>query len=286
MEIAEVLSGFRRIFVLRLLIVGVRIRAGRDFGLFHRNRKARRSLGRSGGPGGAGSGQRAQREPPIGRRLSGSSRTSLEDHALTSRDFFVLAEMYATRCGPWGKHRCRTSLSWKVISIVAASHFPSWVTPGTTRRSSKAPLSSGHGPLAGGDGKSVGWFEGTIGCRRKPYAVRPISCGFALTVGVVLMTAAVLYPLMATLQGAHRRGGQRAAEGQIDTLRFWQRHRQARQRTTRPQLPGHDLRRPDRRGHGAQRVGDPQPDQGSFLDDVGKFDSRRDPAEAGQAGRR
>jgi HD-GYP domain-containing protein (c-di-GMP phosphodiesterase class II) len=76
-------------------------------------------------------------------------------------------------------------------------------------------------PLAGADGKAVGWFEGIY--RLSPETLNGVQTDImrilALTMGTVLMTVIALYPLMSSLQGHIVAAARELLRANIDTLK-------------------------------------------------------------------
>jgi HD-GYP domain-containing protein (c-di-GMP phosphodiesterase class II) len=222
MEIAEVLSGFRRRLVLRLLMVGVLASAlaGASAYFIETERLEETLVDQAALEARAlvsVLNVTADRAAPQ-RKL----KDFLEDHAVTSRDFFVLAEMYD------GSLRSVGEASLPDFSFVE-SHFErdrqsfpelgdTWYNKAVIEGSTYLQVMV---PLAGGDDKAVGWFEGIY--RLSPETLGAVETDImrilALTVGAVLMTAAVLYPLMASLQGHIVAAARELLRANIDTLK-------------------------------------------------------------------
>jgi HD-GYP domain-containing protein (c-di-GMP phosphodiesterase class II) len=222
MEVAEVLSGFRRRLVLRLLMVGVlaSVLAGAAAYFIETERLDETLVDQAALEARALASilnvNTDQAAPQ--RKLKGF----LEDHATTSRDFFVLAEMYD------GSLRSVGEASLPDFAFVE-SHFErgrqsfpelgsTWYTKAIIEGSAYLQVMV---PLAGGDGKAVGWFEGIY--RLSPETLDGVRTDImrilALTVGAVLMTAAVLYPLMSSLQGHIVAAARELLRANIDTLK-------------------------------------------------------------------
>ncbi len=155
-----------------------------------------------------------------GGEISGSAegrlKQFLQEHAETSRDFFVLAEVYDAARTPVGEASL-AEFSFVEHHFDRSRHkFPAlgdtWYTKTII---DGVPFLQVMVPLAGG------WFEGIY--RLSPETLQAIRTDvmqiIALVVGTVLMTAAVLYPLMASLQGHIVDAARGLLRANIDTLK-------------------------------------------------------------------
>lgn len=149
-------------------------------------------------------------------------RDFLAAHAATSRDFFVVAEIYDPG---------RVAISEATVPAYAYveekfdrkdHRFPplgsTWYKKSFI---DGAPFLQVMVPLAGGDGRAIGWFEGIY--RLSPETVDGIRMDIAqitaLVVGAVLLTAMVLHPLMTSLQGRVLGTAQDLVHANIATLK-------------------------------------------------------------------
>ncbi|MBI1205943.1 MAG: HD domain-containing protein [Azospirillum sp.] len=221
-EAVEVLSGFWGRLVRRLLTVGalVSIIAGIAAFAIETHRlddslvdqaalEARTLAGLLGGGGGAELNDRTLNE-------------FLNTHAVTRRDFFVLAELYDGTRKSVGE-AALTDYTFVEAHFDRSGHrFPAlgeaWYTKTTI---AEAPYLQVMVPLDGSDGQLRGWFEGIYRLSPKTrYEIRiGILQSIGLAVGAVLLTAAVLYPLMSSLQGRIVATALDLLRANIDTLK-------------------------------------------------------------------
>jgi HD-GYP domain-containing protein (c-di-GMP phosphodiesterase class II) len=146
----------------------------------------------------------------------------LQEHSSTSRDFFVLAEVYDI------KHQSAGEAALPHYDFIdpffnrTRHPFPelgsSWYTKSVINGS---PYLQVMVPLSGADGRLNGWFEGIY--RLSPETLEAIQTDIiqiiALVAGAVLLTAGVLYPLMNSLQGHIVATAKDLLRSNIDTLK-------------------------------------------------------------------
>ncbi len=222
MRTIEVLSGFRRRLILRLLAAGVAasLLAGvaayfieterLDETLVDQAALEARFL--------AGSLSKDGDSPANDAKLG----AFLQDHATTIRDFFVLAEAY-------GPDRLTIGEASLPDFAFVQSHFDrsrhrfpaagdSWYTKAFIDGSLYLMVMV---PLAGENGAAAGWFEGIY--RLSPESIAAIQMDMiqiiGLVAGAVLLTAGVLYPLMSSLQGHIVAAATDLLRANIDTLK-------------------------------------------------------------------
>lgn len=149
-------------------------------------------------------------------------RRFLAAHAATSRDFFVVAEIYDPRREAVGEAILPAHAHVEEKFDRKDHQFP---PPGSAWYKKTiiagAPFLQVMVPLAGADGRHVGWFEGIY--RLSPETIDGIRADIAqitaLVVGAVLLTAGVLHPLMASLQGRVLGTAQDLLHANIATLK-------------------------------------------------------------------
>jgi HD-GYP domain-containing protein (c-di-GMP phosphodiesterase class II) len=214
----DVLSGFRRRLVLRLLGVGVlaSVLAG-VAAFFIETERLDETL--------------VDQAALEARTLVGGGdywasdhklRAFLRDHAATSRDFFVLAELYDLDRQPAGEAALPDFAFVENHFDRGGHRFPApgdaWYTKTIIDGS---PFLQVMVPLTGPDGPVLGWFEGIY--RLSPQTLQAIRTDVMQIVGLaaaaVLLTAAVLYPLMASLQGHVVAAARDLLRANIDTLK-------------------------------------------------------------------
>ena len=146
----------------------------------------------------------------------------LQDRSSSRRDFFVLAEVYGVTHQSAGEAALPR---YDVIDTVfnrTRHPFPelgdSWYTKSVINGS---PYLQVMVPLSGADGRLNGWFEGIY--RLSPETLAAIQTDIAqiiaLVAGAVLLTAGVLYPLMNSLQGHIVATARTLLRSNIDTLK-------------------------------------------------------------------
>lgn len=159
-----------------------------------------------------------QERSSIERKL----QSLLEEHTETTRNYFVLAEMYDAA------QTAIAEVSLPAYTFVEA-HFDRsrhrFPDPGDTWYTKTnidgVPYLQVMVALTKADGAPVGWFEGIY--RLAPETLHAIRIDIAqivgLVVGAVLLTAAVLYPLMSLLQGHLVAAARNLLRANIDTLK-------------------------------------------------------------------
>lgn len=149
-------------------------------------------------------------------------RDFLVTHGATSRDFFVVAELYDNARKGIGE-AALPDFGYVEDSFDRSDHqFPA---PGNTWYKKTVirggPFLQVMVPLKGRDGSPQGWFEGIY--RLSPATLEGIRTDIlqitALVVGAVLLTALILHPLMASLQGHVVKTAQDLLRANIDTLK-------------------------------------------------------------------
>lgn len=162
--------------------------------------------------------------PPTAGREEADAilRDFLVTHAATNRDFFVVAELYDNARKGIGE-AALPDFSYVEDSFDRRDHqFPA---PGTTWYKKTvirgAPFLQVMVPLQGRDESPQGWFEGIY--RLSPATQDGIRTDIiqitALMVGAVVLTALILHPLMASLQGHVLKTAQDLLRANIDTLK-------------------------------------------------------------------
>lgn len=149
-------------------------------------------------------------------------RTVLEARAAVSRDFFVLAELYGSDQRALGEASV-SGYGFVEDHFDRSRHqFPSpggtWYTKTFIK---DAPYLQVMVSLTDAAGRGTGWFEGIYRLSPKTMAairddVMQITI---LVVVIVLMTAAMLYPLMASLQGNVVDAARGLLRANIETLK-------------------------------------------------------------------
>lgn len=146
----------------------------------------------------------------------------LMTHTATSRDFFVVAELYDNSRKGIGE-AALPDFGYVEDSFDRSDHqFP---PPGNTWYKKTVirggPFLQVMVALKGRDGSPQGWFEGIY--RLSPSTLEGIRTDIlqitALVVGAVLLTALILHPLMASLQGHVVKTAQDLLRANIDTLK-------------------------------------------------------------------
>ena len=221
METVEVLSGFGRRLLWRLVTVGIlaSLLAGVAAYFIETERLDETLVD-----------QAALEARPLSGLLTGKEdeadrdktlQAFLQEHAGSSRDFFVLAETYDANRQSAGEAALADFAFVDAHFNRDRQRFPklgdSWYTKAIVKGT---PYLQVVIPLAGGDGSEVGWFEGIY--RLSPETVEAVQIDImqiiGLVAGAVLLTAGVLYPLMSSLQGHIVATARDLLRANIDTL--------------------------------------------------------------------
>ena len=221
-ETMEVLTGFRRRLILRLLAVGLlaSVLAGIAAYFIETERLDETLVDQA---------ALEARNLAATLNLSGEGRdngdtlkTFLQEHSSTSRDHFVLAEVYDPKHQGAGEAELPHYGFIDPFFNRTRHPFPelgeSWYTKSVI---DGAPYLQVMVPLSGADGRLNGWFEGIY--RLSPETMQAIETDIAqiiaLVAGAVLLTAGVLYPLMNALQGHIVDAARDLLRSNIDTLK-------------------------------------------------------------------
>ncbi len=214
----ETLSGFRRRLVARLALVGAlaSLLAGLAAFFIQTERLEHTLVDQA-----ALEARNLGAVAPLTAGPTDTLRAFLASHAATNRDFFVLAEAYDQHRSVVGEVDL-PEYSFVEKHFDRASHrFPAigetWYAKALI---DGAPFLQVMVPLH--DGATItGWFEGIY--RISPETTTAIRTDVlqitGLVIGAVLLTAAILYPLMSSLQGHIVAAAQNLLRANIDTLK-------------------------------------------------------------------